>query len=399
MDASTRRPLLEDDCTTSQNSVADARRMSSRSLEPENHALLQDSAQDEGIEESSRQLVGYDMGNDLPIRRDRHAADGGGGVLQFFQCDEVTPSTSRPLPLPRVSGLNLFTTASLAEEAEVQTQRTASASIQQQDGNRPLPEARCKSRRPSKSQSQIESTSVIEMKNLSEDITEPLNSAVSSPSMQGDERNCFICLVEGDKDNPLIPCCSTCFARTHIWCWREWRHNQQRTALRCRLLGQRNAQASHMLRCSICKSGTAMVDGEENGLNWMNELVGSGELSENSILGRLVALGNRRADSDEDPDAQLEELVDTPTCVALLSCLCIFIGVLVAALVLIIMQRFYAGDVVLVCIIGLYELSVLQLVVLVVMRRRGAMLASAAVSSEDVSGAQSNVREIAMTEV
>lgn len=393
---------MEDDCTMAQNSVSEARSRSSRSLEQENYALLEveEAAREEGLEESPRQLGGYDMGNDRTIRRDTRPADGGGGVLQFFECDEVTPSASRSLLLPRVSASNIFTTASQAQQAEVQTPRTASASTQQQDVNRPLPEARSKSRRhSSKSQSQLESTTIIEMKNLSEDVTEPLNLAVSTPSMQGDERNCFICLVEGDKDNPLIPCCSTCFARTHIRCWREWRHNQQRTALRCRLLGQRNAQASHMLRCTICKSGTAMVDGEENGLNWMNELMGSGEPNENSILGRLVALGNRRADSDEDPDAQLEELVDTPTCVALLSCLCIFVGVLVAACVLIIMQRFYAGDIVLVCIIGLYELSVLQLVILAVVRRRGAMLASAAVSSADPTGAESNVREIAMTEV
>ena len=49
----------------------------------------------------------------------------------------------------------------------------------------------------------------------------------------------------------------------------------------------------------------------QNGLSWMNELMCGGEPSENSLLGRLVALGQRRSDSDEDPEAQLEDLIDT----------------------------------------------------------------------------------------
>ena len=76
---------------------------------------------------------------------------------------------------------------------------------------------------------------------------------------------------------------------THRRCWREWRNNQHRTALRshllgllgteewvrepfeqsknsaraCSLVGRLRIQTNHMLRCTICKSGTAMVEGEE----------------------------------------------------------------------------------------------------------------------------------------
>eukprot|EP00434_Breviolum_minutum_P041327 symbB.v1.2.036765.t1/scaffold5262.1/size29222/2 len=186
---------------------------------------------------------------------------------------------------------------------------------------------------------------------------------------QGDDRQCFICLQEGEKDNPLVSCCSTCYACTHRRCWREWRNNQHRTALRSHLLGLR-MQTNHMLRCTICKSGTAMVEGEENGLSWMNELMCGGEPSENSLLGRLVALGNRREDSDEDPEAQLEDLIDTRTCVALVIYLGLLIVAIIIACLLIVTQGFWAGDVVLCCIIALYELSVLQLVMLAILRRR-----------------------------
>lgn len=406
MDASTKRPLLEDDSTSAQSAPQETRSMYSRSSNPENYALLQDDPRDQGLQQSPRPpgssgtaaegISAIGTGNDTVTRRERALpANSGGGVLQFFECDE--DETSPSLPLPRVSASHVFTMS-----AQTQQQAEEQARPPHQEHNQRACETRRKSRTQPKLHTQSENACMIELKNMSEDAeqsTQLLTEAASSPSMQGDDRNCFICLVEGDKDNPLIPCCSTCFARTHIRCWRDWRNNQQRTALRSRLLGLRNAQANNMLRCTICKSGTAMVDGEENRLNWMNELMCAGEPGENSILGRLMALGNRRTDSDEDPDAQFEDLVDTPTCIALVSYLCIFIGVLLASCILIILQRFYAGDVVLCCIIGLYQISVLQLVILAVMRRRGAMLAAATGSQVGTNGAESNVREIAMTTV
>lgn len=72
------------------------------------------------------------------------------------------------------------------------------------------------------------------------------------------------------------------------------------------------------------------MSNDQNGLSWMNELMCGGEPSENSLLGRLVALGNRREDSDEDPEAQLEDLIDTRTCVALV----IYLGMLIMAIII-----------------------------------------------------------------
>ena len=151
------------------------------------------------------------------------------------------------------------------------------------------------------------------------------------------------------------------------------------------------------------------MSNDQNGLSWMNELMCGGEPSENSLLGRLVALGNRREDSDEDPEAQLEDLIDTRTCVALVIYLGMLIMAIIISCVLIVTQgvgvskrerkrekkrehkqkneqrqaksaknasktmsleQFWAGDVVLCCVIALYELSVLQLVVLAILRRR-----------------------------
>eukprot|EP00401_Gymnodinium_catenatum_P018085 CAMPEP_0117588930 /NCGR_PEP_ID=MMETSP0784-20121206/70123_1 /TAXON_ID=39447 /ORGANISM="" /LENGTH=264 /DNA_ID=CAMNT_0005390341 /DNA_START=15 /DNA_END=809 /DNA_ORIENTATION=+ len=199
------------------------------------------------------------------------------------------------------------------------------------------------------------------------------------------DRHCFICLQDDDKDNPLIRCCTTCYARTHIRCWREWRNNQRITALRSRLLGLRT-QTNHLLRCTICKSGTAVVSGEEDGLEWMNELLCGGEAGGGEGDARTVQLTGlgRRTDSDEEHDTHLEELVNigSRSCGALAVYLLVLIAVLFVACTLIAMQRFYAGDVVLCCVIALYELSVLQIVVLAVARRRGAMVAAA---GEDAS--------------
>jgi len=207
---------------------------------------------------------------------------------------------------------------------------------------------------------------------------------------------------EDDEDdaNTLTRCCTTCYTSVHVRCWREWRNNQRITALRSRLLGLR-MQTNHLLRCTICKSGTALVEGEEDGLEWMNELLcGGGEPPQGDDGGavagvRLGALANaatgRANDSDEDGDTQLEDLVDMKTCLALVVYLAVLIIVLVIACILIVMQRFYAGDVILCCIIALYELSVLQIVALAVARRRfslaGNAAATAATPTEDATAA------------
>merc|ERR1712187_1104600 len=127
---------------------------------------------------------------------------------------------------------------------------------------------------------------------------------------------------------------------------------------RSRLLGRR-IQTNNLLRCTICKSGTAVVAGEEDGLEWMNEfLCGTGGSEERGDDNRgITRFGGirqtaqmRRDDSDEDWDAQLEDPVDMKTCLALVVYLGVLILVLLFACLLIVMQRYYAGDVILCCI-------------------------------------------------
>jgi hypothetical protein len=217
------------------------------------------------------------------------------------------------------------------------------------------------------------------------------NDLAISPSrgMESSERHCFICLLDEEKDQPLISCCTTCYASVHVSCWREWRNNQRITALRSRLLGLR-MQTNNLLRCSICKSGTAVVAGEEeDGLEWMHEfLSGGGDERGNDRAPVTPFIGaefvRRRDDSDEDTELQLGDLADVKTCLAIVVYLVVLLLVIIAACVLIVMQRFYAGDVILCCIIGLYELSVLQVVALAIARRRASLLGAAAAQGQGV---------------
>mmetsp|Transcript_19751 Transcript_19751/g.31526 ORF Transcript_19751/g.31526 Transcript_19751/m.31526 type:complete len:359 (-) Transcript_19751:51-1127(-) len=358
MDGNT--PLLQDEAEEAvpapqAGRVAPLSRLARRAPDQESYALLQ---------ESSEQDARVDL-----VQGGTSSSLGGGGVLQFFECEEAG---ARAEPKERLLAARLA--AQPVGDAEPSAGFVA-----------------------------------IEMRSMSQEMDksrEPLPvvsaSCGASSALEGDDRNCFICLQDADKDNSLISCCSTCFACTHVRCWREWRSNQHRTALRSRLLGLR-MQTNHMLRCTICKSGTAMVAGEENGLDWMNELMCGGEPSQNSLLGRLAAVGARREDSDEDPDAQLEDLVDSRTCVALVIYLVLLVVVLMVACLLIVMQWFYAGDVVLCSIIALYELSVLQLVVLALLRRRGSILAAIdsriGGSTGTLASAASNPREVELTSV
>jgi len=357
-DASTKRPLLEDEAPAAvplPSSDRGALQRASPGAAAESRALLEEGAPEETS--SSLGVV------DAPVAGPpAHTGGAGGGVLQFFECEEADgagdASAAEAKPSSGAEEMRCFLADTGSDKESV----------------------------------------VIEMRNLSEEMDksrEPLpvvSTAASNALRQGDDRNCFICLQDGDKDNPLISCCSTCYARTHIRCWREWRSNQHRTALRSHLLGLR-MQTNHMLRCTICKSGTALVEGEENGLSWMNELMCGGEPSEGSLLARLAAVGTRREDSDEDPEAQLEDLIDTRTCAALVIYLGLLVVVILVACLLIVTQRFWAGDVVLCCIIALYQLSVLQLVLLAVLRRRGTILASATPRRES-DAAESSAREI-----
>lgn len=206
------------------------------------------------------------------------------------------------------------------------------------------------------------------------------------------ERQCFICLMEGDSEQMLVPSCSTCYACVHPRCWREWRTSQRVTTLRARLLGTR-VQADGLLRCSICKSGTAVVAGEEDGLGWMDDVLCSVEGSARSLQ---VAGPEGQRDALDEATNSLEEVFDehldlTP----FLVCLCTLFLVLVGACALILLQRFYAGDIVLCSIIAVYELSVLQLVAIVVVRRRGLRREADAQAAAAAGGQQAPSRMLA----
>eukprot|EP00440_Ansanella_granifera_P040616 gb/GFBE01044051.1/.p1 GENE.gb/GFBE01044051.1/~~gb/GFBE01044051.1/.p1 ORF type:complete len:399 (+),score=58.83 gb/GFBE01044051.1/:1-1197(+) len=386
-EAATKRPLLEDEVPVDLP-PAPARgqgsHVAAQDCDLESYSLLQDGADGNDV------LPAAGGAEQRSAACQAGSASGGGGVLQFFECEEGanTPALlSKPTPSASSSAKVSTVSERAAPLMANSSMSSVPADVRRHGDDLPREDASRES-------------VVIEMQNMTEEMDqsrEPLPvvsascSAASNALRQGDDRNCFICLQDSDKENPLISCCSTCYARTHVRCWREWRSNQHRTALRSRLLGLR-MQTNHMLRCTICKSGTALVDGEENALSWMNELMCGGEPSENSLLARLAAVGNRREDSDEDPEAQLEDLIDTRTCAALVIYLAMLIVVVVVACLLIITQRFWAGDVVLCCIIALYELSVLQLVVLAILRRRGAALAAA--NPRPPQDAESSAREV-----
>eukprot|EP00927_Polykrikos_kofoidii_P072106 TRINITY_DN6825_c0_g1_i1.p1 TRINITY_DN6825_c0_g1~~TRINITY_DN6825_c0_g1_i1.p1 ORF type:complete len:472 (-),score=61.72 TRINITY_DN6825_c0_g1_i1:34-1449(-) len=197
-----------------------------------------------------------------------------------------------------------------------------------------------------------------------------LSLSAATPRGRGSgNRQCFICLQEHDKDNRLVPCCTTCYACTHVRCWREWRNNQRITTLRSRLLGLR-MQADNLLLCSICKSGTAMVRGEEDGLEWMNELFCR---TSGGVDDRMIQLARRQNDSNDELESNYyNDFMESRTWWTVGVYIIFFVFVLSVSVTVAITQHFYAGDVALCCVIAIYELSVLHIVALVVTRRRAA---------------------------
>lgn len=376
----TRRPLLEGATEEVEAALpalsAGAARAARRQANTEDrYALLQEDAEEEAAQHSS---------------------------LEPPRALGVQPTAS-PLPLaaPVVPAASTETqeAAPLTEAPTAEHSRPLAQSPVQRQEDTPASSSSSSSQQPPHRGPRVETPGlVIEMQTLNpqpegasypagDEPVPPEAVALPPRGRNGDDRHCFICLGDGGKDTPLVRCCSTCYACVHVRCWRDWRNNQRITALRSRLLGLR-MQTSNLLRCTICKSGTAVLAGEEDGLEWMNELLcGGGD--NNTGPGRLFGnMLTHREDSDEDGDAQLEDLVDMRTCFALMVYLGVLILVLLVACTLIVMQQFYAGDVVLCCIIALYELSVLQIVALAVARRRGAILGAAS-SSSTTSGDRS----------
>jgi len=208
---------------------------------------------------------------------------------------------------------------------------------------------------------------MIEMQDKSQQLQEPAQHIQCGHGIT--ERHCFICLQDGDGDNPLVSCCSTCYGYTHVTCWHEWRTNQQMTALRSRLLGP-YMQTNNLLQCTICKSGTAVVPGEEDGLEWMNELLYSSDSGVDNSLARM----HPNSSPYHPEDLLLAGLSDSRDRTVLTAHTLIMVSIMVMACTFMAVQRFYEGDTIVCCIIALYELCVLLIFVLAVVRRRSALM-------------------------
>jgi len=394
-DCGTKCPLLEQDTDAehhnqSQDSLL---RSCTRTHATDEHRLLLDSStKHSGIGEDSES-----------------SSIGGASSLQFYECDEAEGEDP-------ISGRHVMRQVHLSDPALQAAPSSSTAAVcstpsateehshgtngpQREEPAHPAMISRRTAGDDSLSQAHTETPSVlIEMRSIEADMPSSRVSPAKGPG--SNERHCFICLQDGDADNSLIACCTQCYACTHILCWREWRHSQCITGLRSRLLGHRT-HTNNLLRCTICKTGTAVVSGEEDRLQWMGKLLcgGDNNSEDTGIWGSdLLAVPARREDSDEEHDASLEDLVDTRTCFAFIVYLVILILGIVVATALIVIQRFYAGDVVLCCVIGLYELSILQMVAIAVMRRRSALIASAHAAA-DVELHAREAREVASVAV
>lgn len=369
-DASTKRPLLaaadEEASATERRapSSAAASRSFFRRARPDSYGPLQAS------EDAAEDEAGGDRGSGSD-------AEEGGDSPAFHDCAEEFGEVSDGEPLasaPSSPGQGKLVGADVTESvsaAAVEPSPTVPVALSR------MPALPCAA---AAEETRFESSHregvVIEMQDLAGQPTSP--GSTSDTESRSVDRTCFICL-DDDSHNELIPCCSTCHACVHEKCWREWRNSQRITALRARLLGQR-AQTNHLLQCTICKSGTAVVAGEEDGLEWMNDLLcGTVGGSVRNVVGSLLGAGSGadfallRPRSEEDDDAAAE-LADAQTCVSCFAVAMVFMALSVAGSVLALRQRFYAGDVVLCCFVALYELSVFQIAALAICRRRRTMM-------------------------
>merc|ERR1719253_320087 len=80
------------------------------------------------------------------------------------------------------------------------------------------------------------------------------------------DRICFLCLEDGTTPNePLWPCCTRCSAaQAHRPCWISWRKSVCGQLLR----GEGRIAAARV--CSLCRSGTAAIEGED--LSWLEAI-------------------------------------------------------------------------------------------------------------------------------
>ncbi|CEM39312.1 unnamed protein product [Vitrella brassicaformis CCMP3155] len=183
-------------------------------------------------------------------------------------------------------------------------------------------------------------------------------------------RACFICL-EDDSSEELVGCCSQCYAMVHRRCWREWRSNQRLNHIRSRLLGY---AAPNPSLCTICKTGVSRVIGEEEGGAWdgSSPVAGDRRSAEAALQDQFLETLSRVLRNSDDDDDDLDE---PPLCAGptpIFGAALIFL-VIVFDLVFISMTKAWAGDVVLLSLLAIYEFFVMQLVIMAIYQRRTAL--------------------------
>eukprot|EP00920_Eleutheroschizon_duboscqi_P042081 GHVT01100801.1.p1 GENE.GHVT01100801.1~~GHVT01100801.1.p1 ORF type:complete len:430 (-),score=25.71 GHVT01100801.1:345-1634(-) len=189
-------------------------------------------------------------------------------------------------------------------------------------------------------------------------------------------RSCFICLDGSGtcRKRHLLSCCSQCYAVVHKGCWQDWRLNQRFATIRARLLGQ---NPPNPLSCTICKTGTARVYGEEDGMRWAMPDDPVQERLQDQLLQTIALMLNDDEDDEDEP----------PMCTGLITCLnlvVLFVGTFVN-IMLICLSTYYPSDVVLLSLFLLYEFFVVELIILAIWQRRIALgpLLDTSLESED----------------
>jgi hypothetical protein len=134
------------------------------------------------------------------------------------------------------------------------------------------------------------------------------------------ERLCFICL-DGSEDSGdlLVSCCTRCYAVSHQGCWNEWRISQSHHAIRVRNAG--NRVHSDPFICSICKSGSARVNGEKVTVRWLETFAQFSNYRSHSVrfaTGLFSALSGARDESqrrdsavDESDEEDVAEFIES----------------------------------------------------------------------------------------
>lgn len=177
--------------------------------------------------------------------------------------------------------------------------------------------------------------------------------------------SCFICLEDGHR-RPLLTCCSQCSAVVHRKCWFRWRRKQRLATLRARLLA---TNINDPLCCTICKTGIAQIQGEEDQLSWA-----AGDPVQQRLQDRLLSILGRMLQATRGDD---EESVSLPQSVlqrvAIIATLILSIGILVDVLLFTFGQISYWGFIVIPTFAVLYLLGSLSCIGISIYQRKLAL--------------------------